>query len=367
MSGDRHHHRTEDSVCCSGSRRATWPGAGTAAEGVFVVCALAALLLWRKDSLFRTLSVTFSAIVLEALPFMLLGSLAGGLVEVFVSRERMTKLIPVGKRGVFCAAGLGLVFPICECAVVPVVRRLIGKGVSPAAALAYLLSGPIANPIVFLSTGTAYSFQWSTALIRVACGYGLGVSISLLLQWLFQEKFAKIMLRENTLEEEGAASCGCGSDHGPHGSVHGTDPKAQKSPVWDALAHGADDFLDAGRFLVMGAFAAALIHTVLPRGLLAGLTGSPVLSIVSAMAMAVGLNLCSEADAFVAASMRYVWPFAAQMAFMLLGPMLDIKLLFMYRGLFRGRFVAVLATIVAVFVFLVAFDMHFFFKGENGG
>jgi uncharacterized protein len=364
MNYEYHTHQNGDPqvpVCCGiDSRQSNKLGAGTLAEGIFVACALIALVFCRDNSLFRTLAITFAAIVLEALPFMLIGSLAGGFVEVFVSQERMSKIIPWGKRGVFLAAGLGLVFPVCECAIVPIVRRLLGKGVSPAAAVAYLLAGPIANPIVFLSTGAAYSFQWSAACIRLICGYAIAASAGLLLQRFFGAGFRNKMLRENCLQEREATSCACNGGH-----THSADQEqpmiGRGQRIWDAVAHGTDDFLDTGRFLVMGAFVAAMTQVLLPREFLAALAGSPVSAIISAMTMAVGLNLCSEADAFVAVSMRSMWPFAAQMAFMLLGPMLDIKLLFMYRTVFRKRFIVVLAVTVLALVLLTALGIHFLF------
>lgn len=81
---------------------------------------------------------------LEAIPFMLLGSLVGGLIEAFVSRERMTSFLPQkGWLTVYVAAGAGMVFPVSDCAVEPLVRRLVGKGLplSEAAPLKIGLSG----------------------------------------------------------------------------------------------------------------------------------------------------------------------------------------------------------------------------------
>jgi uncharacterized membrane protein YraQ (UPF0718 family) len=132
--------------------------------------------------------------------------------------------------------------------------------------------------------------------------------------------------------------------------------------IWEALSHGAGDFLDTGRFLVIGAFVAALINAALPRYLLAGLVGSPILSIGAAMVLAMGLNLCSDADAFVASSMRSFLPAPAQMAFMLLGPMLDIKLLFMYRSLFRKGFIAFMAVVIPACVMFTALGHHAFLE-----
>ena len=331
---------------------------GSLLEGIFFICTLAALLIWREAPSFRTLAITFAAIVLEAFPFMLIGSLTGGFIETFISREQISRLVPEGKRGVFLAGGLGIIFPVCECAIVPVIRRLLGKSMSPGAAVAFLLAGPIVNPIVFLSTGTAYSFQWSISFVRLVSAYAISVSIGLFLQWSFGAGFRNKMLRENYTPKDEIRFCVCKSEH-KHVLNQNLSKVGIHSRIWDAIVHGTEDFLDTGRFLVIGAFVAALIQTLLPQEILATVAGSSVISIVTAIGMAIGLNLCSEADAFVAASMRSMWPFAGQIAFMLLGPMLDIKLLFMYRSVFRGRFVLVLTTTVVALVFLTALGIHF--------
>mgnify|MGYP005847143199 CR=1 FL=1 len=342
---------------CDHSPRAHKIGAGHLAEGIFIIVAVVLLVFWRETSAIKNLAITFVAIVFEALPFMLLGSFAGGLVEAYISRERMTQVIPTGKRGVFIAAGLGFVFPICECAVVPIIRRLLGKGMSPSAAIAYLLAGPIANPIVLLSTATAYNFQWSPAFIRIILGYVIAVSTGLLLLRMFGAKLHSTMLRDNCSEDGKTPLCSCGEEHSCE-MTHELHRREGGTRLWEALAHGASDFLDTGRFLIVGAFVAATVQTVFSREMLSVLADYPVIGIGSAMAMAVVLNLCSDADAFVAASFRSTWSFASQMAFMLLGPMLDIKLVFMYRSVFRSRFIMVLASTIIVLVFLAAFAIH---------
>ena len=304
------------------------------------------------------MAVTFVAIVLEALPFMMVGSIAGGLIEVFVSNERLSRIFPRGRKGVLLAAGLGLLFPVCECAVIPLIRRLLAKGVPPGAAVAYLLAGPIVNPIVFLSTGIAYSFHWPFAFFRLVFGYVIGVSVGLIVGAVFGSDPRRIMLHEDAAQSCPDASCSCRLDHAQAEPLHDGFSARPPGRIWDALEHGAGDFLDTGRFLVIGAFVAALINAALPRHLLAGLAGSPILSIGGAMVLAMGLNLCSDADAFVASSMRPFLPYPAQMAFMLLGPMLDVKLLFMYRSLFRKGFIAFMAVVIPACVMLTALGHH---------
>jgi uncharacterized membrane protein YraQ (UPF0718 family) len=126
----------------------------------------------------------------------------------------------------------------------------------------------------------------------------------------------------------------------------------------NAFRHASDDFVEVGRFLVLGAFIAALFQTVVPRAALSHLATTPAIAVLAMMVLALLLNICSEADAFVAASFRNLMPFPAQMAFMLLGPMLDLKLLLMFTTIFRRRAVAVLALILALAVFLASLGLQ---------
>ncbi|WP_028895677.1 permease [Syntrophorhabdus aromaticivorans] len=337
--------------------------AGVILNGIFFTLAIAALALWGETSAFRTAAITFVAIVLEAVPFVLVGSIAGGLVEEFVSRERLSRIFPQGKAGVLLAAILGMAMPVCECAVVPIVRRLLSKGVPPGAAVTYLLAGPIVNPVVFLSTGVAYSMNWSVALLRLALGYTIGAAVGLLVNTVFGSDPRKITLSGNEGRCLPNISCSCHHEH--EAPLHDC-PRNLQGRLWTALGHGADDFLEAGKYFIMGAFLAAVINTVLPRPVIADFVHSPASGIGSAMMLAVGLNLCSDADAFIAVSMRSVWALSAQMAFMLLGPMLDIKLLFMYRSVFRGRFMIFMTVAILTSVLCVATALHFFGGGHRG-
>ncbi len=290
----------------------------------------------------RTVASTFVSIVLEALPFVLLGTLIGGLVEVFVPRERMAALLPRRKWvTVLVAAGLGMIFPVCECAIVPVVRRLLRKGVPLGAAIAYLLGGPIVNPLVAGSTAVAYAGNWRVVIIRLACGYLIAVVVGLLMNLAFSKRSA--LIPEALGEDEHGDAC-----------CHALEPPASlRGKMALAVRHAADDFYDIGRFLVIGAFIAGLLQTMIARRAFASVMGAPAVSILLMMVMAVVLNLCSEADAFIAASFRgSPVPLVAQMAFMVLGPMLDIKLLLMYLRVFRTRAIVVLASLTTLTVFL---------------
>jgi hypothetical protein len=289
------------------------------------------------------MGITFISIVLEAFPFMLIGTLVGGFIEVFVPQEKITKWLPEGRlMTVFTAAGLGIFFPVCECAVVPVVRRLLIKGVPLSAAVAFLLGGPIVNPVVAASTAVAYFFDWSIVVNRLVFGYFIAVAAGFLMQAFFTKTLA---IRPDTLEHQRFF------DHAD--SVQAGANTSLRNKIGLAVSHAANDFFDIARFLVIGAFLAASIQLLAPRYLFSPIASTPVSSISIMMIMAVLLNLCSEADAFVAASLQWTLvPISAQLAFMILGPMLDIKLLLMYGRIFRNRAIIALSGTTFLLVFL---------------
>lgn len=314
--------------------------------GILQICllilAFGLLFFFWRASQFRTLAITFVSIVLESFPFMLVGSLIGGFIEEFVPREKLALILPEGKlRTIFLAAGMGLVFPVCECAIIPVVRRLLKKGVPFSAAVAFMFGAPIFNPVVFASTFVAYRFDWMVAITRLSMGYGIAVVLGVITGLLFRGKDP--LLKEAQAPDHACEPC-CPSDHLHRGRQH--------SRLMGALVHAGDDFVAVARFLVIGAFVASLIQSAVDRSTLVVLADHPLLSLIPMMVLAIVLNLCSEADAFVAASFRFVVPLEGQMAFMVLGPMFDIKLIFMYLGVFRKSVIAVLGSLVVIAVLI---------------
>jgi uncharacterized membrane protein YraQ (UPF0718 family) len=231
------------------------------------------------------------------------------------------------------------------------------------------------NPIVAASTVLAYAFDWRIVILRLGLGYGLAVVIGMLMGRLFAGSGA---IKDNgAVLENDTSSCGC--HHHTHGEA--SSETAQAFPVlakqagnttacgcgrshlalvdWvdkagAAFTHAMDDFLAVGHYLVIGAFIAALAQTYIDRSSFLSLTSVPALSVVLMMALAILLNLCSEADAFIAASFRGLMPIPAQMAFLLTGPMFDLKLLLMYQSVFKRRAIVVLATLILAGVLAIS-------------
>ncbi len=352
----------------------------TLAGALFLLLAVALLLAMHGTPPGTAMGLSFVSIILEALPFVMLGSLLGGLFEVFVPREMVVRLLPERKiLGILVAASLGLLLPVCECAVIPFTRRLVRKGVPFSTAVAYLLAGPIVNVLVGSATLMAYAWNWHVLAARMVFGYVVAVSVALCMDRFFPGHSA--LLDSMKTGESQGESCGCGHDHGDHDRHehdhdHGHDHDHDHDhshhhktpPLWSRLAeavnHAGDDFLSVGQYLVFGAFFAAICQTVIPRQTFLLMAHAPALAIMIMMGLAVVLNLCSGADAFVAASFRSVLPLSAQMGFMVLGPMLDLKLSAMYLSFIRKRTFIVLVVLMYSFVFVLMIAWHYLFAAQ---
>ena len=297
--------------------------------GTVLVLLLGRLLGVGESAPAQTFSIIFTAIVVEAIPFVLLGALVAAAIEVFVSDNalgRITRLPPALQ---LPAAVLGgFAFPVCECGSVPVARRLIRRGVHPGAGVAFMLASPIFNPIVLLSTWVAYSPRGLGAQMVIGRA-GLGLVTAMAAGWALGGYGAKELLRER-IEASSAA--------GDHDHGHG------KGRAF--IQHLTGDFFFMIKFLMVGAALSASFQTLRPQSVVSGVARTAVVGTLALMAIAFVSSLCSEADAFVAVSFTQ-FPLGAQLAFLVFGPVLDFKLAFLYGGAFRKRFLPMLAAVVA--------------------
>ncbi|MGW5213044.1 permease [Streptomyces sp. NPDC004051] len=253
----------------------------------------------------------FVAVLIQALPFLVLGVLLSAAIAVFVPPSFFARALP--KRpalAVPVAGAAGAVLPGCECASVPVAGALVRRGVAPAAALAFLLSAPAINPIVLTATAVAFPNDPMMVLARfvasllVACAMG----------WLWQRHGRADWLRP------------------PARSSY--EGQGRGAAFWGSVRH---DVMHAGGFLVVGAMAAATLKAVVPADWLRLAADHPVLSVLVLAALAVLLSLCSEADAFVAASLTQ-FSLTARLTFLVVGPVIDLKLFAMQAGTFGRGF-----------------------------
>ena len=273
----------------------------------------------------------FLSILMEGIPFLLGGALLSGLLEEFLPQSLMTRLLPKNPRMAVIASGLlGLIFPVCECGIVPVVRRLMRKGLPVSCGITYMLAAPIVNPLVILSTLAA--FRGQGAIEMAVLRFALGLSVAILAGWIVTYLAPASILRPELL------SSGDGEYHHHHGEAS----RSLLDRLQNAAGVATRDFLDVAVYFVIGAGAAALFSTAINQEIILPLASNPVLSIASLMGLASVLSVCSTTDAFIAATLT-TFPMAAKLAFLVFGPMLDLKLLFLYSAAFSKRFILKLA------------------------
>jgi len=281
--------------------------------------------LWERLNLFATV---FLGIFVEAVPYLLLGTLASGLVEVFLDREQMARLIPRGGLGsALAGAVLGLAFPVCECGVIPLTRRLFSKGLPLSAGVAFLLAAPVFNPIVIFSTAAA--FGWGRMLFW---RLGLTLVFAVVVGFIFsfekdRGKVLKMAAPVLDLQPMLKASL----------------PFAEK--MRQALVIAADEFFEMGRYLIVGAMLAAAMQTFVPQASLLAIGNGPLLSVLVMLTLAIVLSICSTVDAFVALGFVGSFSFGSILAFLVFGPMVDIKSIMMYRQVFKPRVVTYLVVL----------------------
>lgn len=256
-------------------------------------------------------ATVFVAVVVAAMPFLVLGVAVSGAVTAFVPTRAITRLVPAHPAlAVPAAAVAGAALPGCECGSVPVARRLLSRGVAPSAALAFMLSSPAINPVVLVSTAVAFPGRPEMVLARALASLAAALAVG----WVWAA-----LRRDDLLTRARRPAPDSGS------------------PLATFLATAQHDFLSAGGFLVVGAAAAATLQTAVPRSVLESFADSGWWSVLALALLAVVLAICSEADAFIAASLSQFSP-TAQLAFLVVGPMVDVKLAAMQAGTFGRAF-----------------------------
>jgi uncharacterized protein len=276
------------------------------------------------DAALQTWSTIFVSITIQALPFLVLGVVVSGGIAAYVSPAFIARALPAGRWTSIPAAGLaGAAFPGCECGSVPIAGRLTARGATPAAAFAFMLAAPAINPIVLVATAVAFPGRPDIVAARFIASLVTAMAVG----WLWARFGSdKLIDMSRTRVDMGRSR-------------------------WQAFSNTArHDFLHAGGWLVLGGMAAATLQTVVPRAVLDTIAGNEWLAVLALATLAVVLAICSEADAFVAASLSQ-FSLTSRLVFLVVGPVVDIKLIALQVGVFGRRFAmrfAPLAFAVAV-------------------
>ena len=297
---------------------------------------------------FGDFAKAFLSVLFEGVPFLLLGALISGFVDVFVSSERITKLLPSRPApAIFLAGLLGLIFPICECGSVIIVRRFIRKGMPLGVATCYMLAAPIVSPIVALSTLKAFTGQnpWLMLCLRLGFGYAIAVLVGLIVHQLPRRLVAQPAVGGAPARKRTGLSISAESsaEQAPPDFAQIVAAASPLKKVMLAIQSATADFLDVTVFFVIGTAITSDFAVGVNREFIAPLAQSPFLSVVALMVLAALLGLCSTTDAFVAATQLTIFSPAAKLAFLLFGPVFDLKLFWLYGLVFRRRFVVLMA------------------------
>ncbi len=298
--------------------------------------------LWDRLNVFATV---FLGIFVEAVPYLLLGTLASGLVEIFLDRDQMSRWVsgrPVA--AAVTGAFMGMVFPVCECGVVPLTRRLFHKGLPLSAGISFLLAAPVLNPIVIFSTAAA--FGWGPMLFwRI--GLSLLIAIVTGIIFSFEKEAGNVLRPALTMSME-------------HDHAHDEPNASFSQKIRNALLITADEFFEMGRYLVIGSVLAAALQTFISQSVLLAIGSGPLLSVLVMLGLAILLSICSTVDAFVALGFVGTFSFGSVLSFLVFGPMVDIKSVLMYSQVFKRRSVFYIVAIPFMMSLLSGLVFNYF-------
>ena len=298
------------------------------------------------------------SLVLEGAPFILLGALISGIIDAYLPSKMMDRLLPKNPiAAVFVAGLMGAIFPVCECAIVPVIRRLVSKGLPVACAMTYMLSAPIINPIVALSTFSAFanprdpSQPWMMMGSRLILGYIIAVIIGLVMTRISAEK----ILRPGVLK---AARDNAELAAAPVVKADNRDGRR----IVQALRTAQKDFVDVGMYFIIGVMIASIFKTQIVfrpamQEQIYGVASNVWLAPLILMVLAFVLSLCSTTDAFVIAA-DSLFTKTAKLAFLVFGPMMDMKLIFLYSTILQRRAVLLLVIALSSLTWLLCQGWH---------
>lgn len=287
-------------------------------------------------------NMVFLSILIQAIPFILIGILVSSILQIAIPSETIVKLFPQKKAtGFIMAIFAGVFFPICDCAIVPVAARLIKKGVSLPVAITFMLSAPLVNPIVIASTLYAFPKQPSIAFFRVSIGILIAVIVGVIFLFFGEKKSILKRSLDNT-----HCCCDCSSNR-----VQNKMGVIKKLEL--IFMHASNEFFQVGKFLIIGAFFSSLFQVCISKEIFNNLGGHKFLSLLVMMLAAFVFSICSTSDAFIAKTFSFQFSTGAILGFLVLGPMIDIKNMLMLLASFKKSFVIKLITTIFLVTFLI--------------
>ena len=300
----------------------------------------------------------FQGLLLESLPFLLLGVAIAAFARWLVPQAAWVHRLPRHPLlAPIVGALLGFALPACECGNVPVARRLLASGAPLGTGFGFLFAAPVLNPIVLASTWAAFPDQPWLLIARPLGAFLIALALSgllgllgeraLLTPALLEERRLSQPLTAVGLLERGSGLLGASS----------AEPLRRPSPSKlspaEVLHHSSREFLGLLVLLVLGCAVAAAVQAWLPRAWLLAVGSAPTLSVLALMLLALVVSVCSSVDAFLALGFAAQVTPGALLAFLLLGPVVDLKLAGLFTVLLRPRAIAITAVAASLLVLLI--------------
>ncbi|WP_115126711.1 permease [Synechococcus sp. GEYO] len=300
----------------------------------------------------------FQGLLIEALPFLMLGVTIAGLARWLVPQSAWVRRLPRNPLlAPIVGALLGFALPACECGNVPVARRLLASGAPLGTGFGFLFAAPVLNPIVLASTWAAFPDQTWLLWARPAGAFVIALALSALLGLIPESRLLQAALLEERRLSQPLSSIGLLERRT---GLVGAGPAKPAMPAQstallprELLSHSTREFLGLLTLLVLGSALAAVVQTWLPRSWLLALGSAPTLSVLALMLLALVVSVCSSVDAFLALGFAAQVTPGALLAFLLLGPVVDLKLAGLFTVLLTPRAIAITALSASLMVLLI--------------
>ena len=323
----------------------------------------------------------FLSLLVEAMPFLIMGVLVSGLLLLFVDERKLIALFPKHPLwGALAGSLFGFLFPVCECGNVPVARRLIMQGVAPPVAIGFLLAAPTINPVVIWATWTAFRDQPEIVVLRFVLSLAIATIVGCVfsaqadLKPFLQPTVAAVMPKPKVnLDDSGSAFLRSGTflldqpgkprefdaaNLQPALAIPSTSGTVRdRLPL--LLENTVQELREMGGILVLGSLLATLIQLSVPREIILDLGQGPVTSIVSMIILGGVISICSTVDAFFALSFANTFTSGALLAFLVFGPMFDLKSLGLLLTVFKTRAVVYIVVLIFQLTFLMTLAINF--------
>jgi uncharacterized protein len=317
----------------------------------------------------------FLSLLVEAMPFLLLGVLFSGILLLFVDERKLIAKLPKNPLlGALVGSMVGFLFPVCECGNVPVARRMLMQGVPTPVAIGFLLAAPTINPIVIWATWTAFRDQPEIVVLRVV----FSLAIATIIGWVFsvqkdlrpllqpalaaawqpkqphkdREKTSSDLLQSGTFWLSGTGDPIRLDASVLQANLAATPIKPLSERLRLLLDNTIQELRELGSVLVIGSAIAALIQVFIPREVILNLGGGEITSILTMMLLAAVVSICSTVDSFFALSFASTFTSGSLLAFLIFGPTIDLKGIGLMLSIFKPRAIIYLFALVAQLTFL---------------